>query len=111
MGFKHATRDTQLKVHTLHEYGATVKEISKVFHLPIATIYHLCCLPATPRHWSGCPYIVTSPIRCQIVDFLNSGAEARQMPYIEMSKELFLNLSKNTICQTLASIGYHRHIS
>ena len=111
MGFNHTTRDTQLKVHTLHEYGATVKKISKAFHLPIATVYCLHCLPATPRHRNGCPHIVTSPICYCIVDFLNSGAEVRRMPYTEVSKELSLNLSKNTIRQTLASIAYHWRIS
>ena len=88
-----------------------MKEISEALHLPIATVYRLRRLPATPRHRSGRPHIVTSPIRCQIVDFLNSGAEARRMPYTGISKELSLNLSEDTIQQALASIGYHRRIS
>ena len=47
MGTKPATRDEQLKVHTLKGYGATPKEISNALRMPIKKVYCLQQLPVT----------------------------------------------------------------
>ncbi|KAI9884047.1 MAG: hypothetical protein M1823_004161, partial [Watsoniomyces obsoletus] len=89
---KHCSREDRLKTHTLNGAGLSVKEISRHLNIPAARVYGLRALPVTPKKGRGGKPVVNTPIRCRIIDYLNTGAEARRMTYKDLSKALELNL-------------------
>ena len=108
---KHLTRDQRLQIHTLKNFGATPEEIQKATGFKLTRISRISKLPVTPKSGRGQHKAITSPIKGRIIDILNSGAEARRMPYKELASTLQLNLSEATIRKSLAQISYHRRIA
>ena len=106
-----ATRDQGLQIHTLSQAGMSPRGIAARVNMKRNRVHYLLKQPVTPIGRKGRPPLVTSPIRCRIVDYLNSGAKARRMPYQELSTTLELSCAPATLGRSLAKLGYHRRIA
>jgi transposase len=100
-------RDTQLKVKTLRELGWTYTKISKHLNITYCQVQLAATLPLTPKRKSGRPPLLDTSKRQELVSFVISSQEARQMPYLEIPISLEWEISEDTIRRALIKKGFH----
>ena len=55
--------------------------------------------------------MITTPIRCRLIDYINSSADARRATYAELIHNTSIKASERTIARTLHKEIYHRCIA
>lgn len=52
--------------------------------------------------------MITTPIRCRLINYIQSSADARRATYAEIAHQTGIAASERTIARTLHNEGFHR---
>ncbi|KNG52823.1 transposable element tc1, partial [Stemphylium lycopersici] len=106
---KQLTRDQRLMVHTLYNAGNTQKWIANHLGFTIRQVQYVLKRPLTPKKRPGRPGVLTPEQVQELIDFVRSSQETRQMTYFELAHHFEdWHIGEYVVRSTLRSRGYRR---
>ena len=108
----HLTMKKRDSIKALRRYGnMPIWRIVHHMKLPYTTVWNVCNEPLTPQRGRGRPTVVTTLIRCTLVDCITSSAEGRQLSFKDLQQKLDLDISVSIIRRALVKEGFHRRLA
>jgi len=109
---KQLTRDQRLIVHALYHAGHTQKWIASHLNITIRQVQYTLTVPVTPQKRTGRPLLLSVEQIQELIQFIRSSKEARQMSYLSLSQHFqHWHIGQYAIRYALRNAGYNRRIA
>jgi len=107
------TYKERVQIHCLSvTAGLTIDEIARKLRLSASTVQYILTQPATPQKAvRNTPFLINTPVKNRLIDFVESSAESRRMTYGQLRQSLGLSCSDSTVRRVLFGAGYRRCIA
>ncbi len=108
---RHATYEQRIQIHTLRGIGWSFSKIADHLHLTYEQVKYLSSQPTEPAPRSGRPEVLGARDRRRIINFVTASATNRRMPLWQVSTELDLGVSEDTMRKAVRKEGMGRRVA